>query len=283
MILEDYRTKIREQLSSLYPREEIESLASIIFEFVLNMSKVEVALSRKLSLSKDQLNSLDVVLDRLVASEPIQYITGNTQFYGLELQVNSATLIPRPETEELVEWILAEIEKRAMRLSILDIGTGSGCIAIAIAKNTLKTVVDAVDISLPALETASGNAQNNGTTVTFFQQDILEASSLSKQYDIIVSNPPYVRELEKKEIRNNVLKYEPHTALFVRDNDPLVFYRHIAKLAVDNLRVGGQLFFEINEYLGKETIDILKEIGFNQVELKNDLFGKNRMVMATRN
>lgn len=282
MILEDYRAKIREQLSSLYPPEEIASLANIVFEFVLKMNRVEVALSRKQILSKEQLNALDLVLDRLLASEPIQYITGNTQFYGLELQVNRATLIPRPETEELVEWILAEIANKQSNLSVLDIGTGSGCIAITIAKNALSSKVEAVDVSIQAIETASSNAQDNEVTVTFFQQDILEASSLPKEYDIIVSNPPYVRELEKAEIKDNVLKYEPHVALFVEDNDPLVFYRHIARLAVNNLTTGGQLFFEINEYLGKETVSLLKQLGFNDIELKKDMFGKDRMIRAAR-
>lgn len=282
MILEDYRAKIREQLSSLHPPEEIASLATIVFEFVLNMNRVEIALSRKQILSKEQLNALDLVLDRLLASEPIQYITGNTQFYGLELQVNRATLIPRPETEELVEWILSEIANKQSNLSVLDIGTGSGCIAIAIAKNALSSKVEAVDVSIQAIETASSNAQNNEVTVTFFQQDILEASSLPKEYDIIVSNPPYVRELEKAEIKDNVLKYEPHVALFVEDKDPLVFYRHIARLAVNNLTATGQLFFEINEYLGKETVSLLKQLGFNDIELKKDMFGKDRMIRAAR-
>ena len=215
-------------------------------------------------------------------SEPIQYITGSTEFYGLELQVNRATLIPRPETEELVAWILAETPKDKLSSRILDIGTGSGCIAIALAKHLPLAKVEAVDISLPALETAQANAPGNEVSVDFFQQDILQANTLEEKYDIIVSNPPYVRDLEKAEIKNNVLQYEPHSALFVGDETPLVFYKKIAQLAMQHLKPEGMLFFEINEYLGEETVVLVKEIGFTAVEMRKDIFGKDRMLRVMR-
>lgn len=279
MNLEDYREQFKKQLSSLYPKEEVDVISSIALEFVLEMNRVEVALSRKQTLSQEHQIVLDQICVRLLNAEPIQYITGTTEFYGLKLLVNPATLIPRPETEELVEWILASLQAKDV-LQLLDIGTGSGCIPIVLAKHLPKSNIDAVDISLQAIETAQSNAHNNDVAVTFFQQDILTAKMLPKQYDVIVSNPPYVRELEKEEIKGNVLEHEPHSALFVPDDDPLLFYRKIAQLAVDNLTPQGQLFLEINEYLGKETVALVKEIGFKTVELKKDLFGKDRMVRA---
>ncbi len=281
MTLDDYRSHFNKTLATLYPEEEITSISSIVLEHVLGMNRVEVALSRKLQLKPQQINELDAVLERLKRSEPVQYIIGQTEFYGLELQLNRATLIPRPETEELVTWVLEETTKK-QPIEVLDIGTGSGCIAIALAKQLPNARVEAVDISMQAIETAMGNAQNNQTEVTFFRQDILEAESLPRRYDVIASNPPYVRNMEKREIKENVLQHEPHTALFVSDNDPLIFYRKIAKLAVNNLTIGGQLFFEINEYLGEETVMLVKEVGFSKVILKKDLFGKNRMIRAIK-
>jgi len=281
MILEDYRTQFKTQLSALYVREEVDSLVSIAMGHILKMNRVEIALSRKQEITQKQLGELDEVLKRLLASEPIQYITGSTQFYGLELQVNRDTLIPRPETEELVAWVIASTGKTS-GLKILDIGTGSGCIAISLAHNLPNTQVEGVDISLQAIETATSNAKSNDVEVAFFKQDVLSASDFMNEYDVIVSNPPYVRTLEKAEMNANVLKHEPHAALFVTDEDPLVFYRKIATLARQNLKSGGQLFFEINEYLGEETVSLIKEIGFNQVELRKDLFGKDRMVRAIK-
>ncbi len=281
MTLDDYRAHFNKTLAALYPEEEIISIRSIILENVLGLNRVEVALSRKLQLTPQQINELDTVLERLKQSEPVQYIVGQTEFYGLELQVNRATLIPRPETEELVTWVLEETTKK-QPIEILDIGTGSGCIALALAQQLPNARAEAVDILIQAIETAATNAQNNQVEVTFFQQDILEADSLPRRYDVIVSNPPYVRELEKAAIKENVLRHEPHSALFVSDNDPLIFYRKIAQLAVNNLKEGGQLFFEINEYLGEETVMLVKEVGFSNVTLKKDLFGKDRMIRAVK-
>ena len=282
MILEDYRDYFKEQLWDLYPPEEVDAIAGFALQYVLEKNRVEIALSRKQNLTTSQQAQLEGVLKRLLQSEPIQYVIGSTEFYGLELQVNKATLIPRPETEELVEWILSTHSKTDSNIQILDIGTGSGCIAIALAKHLLRAKVEAVDISLQALETAQANAQINEVEVRFFQQDILEAEALEESYDSIVSNPPYVREQEKAEIKNNVLQHEPHQALFVADAKPLIFYKKIAQLAIDSLKPKGSLFFEINEYLGEETVALVKEIGFTKVELRKDLFGKDRMLLAMR-
>ena len=212
---------------------------------------------------------------------------------GLSFKVNENVLIPRPETEELVDWIVSE-EKRIERgkdiriegqkdLKILDIGTGSGCIAIALAKNIPNAQVYAIDVSLEALKVAKMNADKNEVSVTFLEKDILHTENLLDQFDIIVSNPPYVRNLEKHEIKNNVLEHEPHLALFVEDFDALIFYRKIALLATKNLKSGGQLFFEINQYLGMEMIELLTDLSFSNIELRKDIYGNDRMTRAVWN
>jgi len=200
----------------------------------------------------------------------------------LDFEVDSTVLIPRPETEELVEWIIQsqKSEMEVENLKILDIGTGSGCIAISLAKNIPKATVFAIDVSEKALATAQKNATINEVNVTFISKNILETEDLEQQFDVIVSNPPYVRELEKQEIKKNVLDNEPHLALFVEDNDALVFYRKIAELAQRNLSPHGQLFFEINQYLGKEMIDLLEKMGFKNIELRKDIYGNDRMIQG---
>ena len=279
MILEDYRSQFRNQLASLYSQEEAKAITSLAFQFVLKMDRVGISLSRKQELSPSQQEALQEVLERLLEAEPIDYVIGTAPFYGLEFKINKATLIPRPETEELVAWILAEITEKS---KILDIGTGSGCIAVSLAKHLPTATVTAIDVSLGALEIAKSNADCNGVAVHFLEQNILQADSLPVTYDVIVSNPPYVRELEKAEINDNVLKHEPHTALFVADNDPLIFYKKITELALIHLNPGGKLFFEINEYLGVETVALVQDLGFSNVMLKKDAFGKDRMIRAIK-
>lgn len=282
MIVEVYRDHFRDALKELYEPEEIESLCFLTFEHVLKMNRVEVSLSRKQELSPPSIDALNEVLTSLQRTIPIQYIIGKTEFYGMEFQVNPATLIPRPETEELVEWIInSRLNIEDSRLKILDIGTGSGCIAISLAKNLSKATVEAIDISQNALATAYQNASANQVEVTFYDQNILETEELD-EYDIIVSNPPYVRMLEKAEMKENVLNNEPESALYVPDEDPLLFYRKIGFLAFEFLSKDGVLYVEINEYLGEETVGLLKIIGFSQVELKKDMFGKDRMIKAMR-
>jgi len=284
MNIDDFRILFRKQLSGQVEPEEVENLCFITLQHVLGMSRVEISLSRKQKLSNTQSKALTEILSRLEKSEPIQYITGSTEFYGLEFKVNPATLIPRPETEELVEWMITsigEIESNST-LNILDIGTGSGCIAISIAKNLKSSKVSAIDISSEALKTASQNAMSNQVDIAFIEKDILQTKKLESYYDIIVSNPPYVRDLEKAEMRANVLNNEPESALFVPDEDPLLFYRKIGDLAFKNLQDSGMLFFEINEYLGEETVTLLKKIGFKDVILRKDMFEKDRMIKASK-
>jgi len=220
-----------------------------------------------------------LILEELRNQKPIQHIFGKAYFYGYTFQVNEHTLIPRPETEELVEWILASVPAD-QPIRILDIGTGSGCIGLTLAKELPQSQVTLLDISAEALQVAQKNATNLGVHVHFVQQDILALPRLTTAFDVIVSNPPYIRQLEKVEIKKNVMDYEPHTALFVADQDPLIFYRKIAELAFDNLELGGQLFYEINQYLGQEMVELLTSIGFKNTELRRDLLQNDRMTKS---
>ncbi len=267
-------------LAGEYSREEIGSFFSILIEDFLGLSRLDLALDRERELSKAEEEKLNVALQRLRQHEPIQYITGNTEFYGLSFSVSRDVLIPRPETEELVEWILEDCNHQE-QLNILDIGTGSGCIAISLAKNLPNAKVTAFDISGDAIKVAQGNAVLNEVEVEFFKKDILAVDFLPEKFDIIVSNPPYVRELEKKDMQRNVLEHEPDTALYVKDEDPLLFYRKITDLAAQNLVPKGKLYFEINQYLGKETEALLTEKNF-QTRLKKDIFGVDRMLRGIK-
>ena len=266
-------------------------------EEYLDKKRIDITLNPDCSIDHSKLKNLNSALKRLKQEEPIQYITGNTEFYGHPFFVDKNTLIPRPETEELVEWIITEVGKlqslKVSRpngnvtskvvekpISVLDIGTGTGCIPISLAKELNNIKISAIDVSTKALHIAKQNAQLNKVDINFMEIDILKATALPKKYNIIISNPPYVRELEKKEIKNNVLENEPHLALFVTDENPLLFYNKIVDLAKNNLTENGLLFFEINQYLGVETIALLKEKGFKNIQLRKDLFGNNRMILA---
>jgi release factor glutamine methyltransferase len=265
-------------LSGIYPSEEIQSFFNILSEKYLNLSRIEIALNPEKEISKENTEKFQAALLRLKNYEPIQYIIGETEFYGFPFKVNKHTLIPRPETEELVEWILSNSEFRIQNSEFLDIGTGSGCIAISLAKNLPNAQISALDISEEALKVAQQNSELNKVKVDFIQTDILKTKTLQKKYDVIVSNPPYVRELEKKQMQQNVLKYEPDSALYVKDKDPLLFYRVISQLAKNHLKANGKLFFEINEYLADELTELLKSEGFQNIEIKKDIFGKDRML-----
>ncbi|TDQ25617.1 peptide chain release factor N(5)-glutamine methyltransferase [Tenacibaculum caenipelagi] len=282
MQLKQYRVYFTKQLENTYPQTEIDTFFFLVIEEYLSLQRIDLVLQPTFEIPSDKIKLLDEVLVRLQKEEPIQYILGKTEFYGLPFYVNSNTLIPRPETEELVEWIIKEIEviDRKKLLSILDIGTGTGCIPISLKKYLPSANVSAIDVSEEALRVAKQNAVLNNVEVSFIHLDILQTENLSEQFDVIVSNPPYVRELEKVEIKNNVLKNEPHLALFVEDNNPLLFYKKIADLAKKQLTKNGVLFFEINQYLGKETVEMLKGKGFTKIELRKDLFGNDRMIKA---
>ncbi len=292
MLLKQYKSHFFDALKNIQDEQEIESFFFILTEYLHNLKRVDVALNPNFELSDAAIEKWNSILTELKLEKPIQYITGEAWFYGLQFEVNENTLIPRPETEELVEWILnSPITQHQTPITILDIGTGSGCIPISLKSNVPQANVSAIDVSEQALEVAKRNAALNKVTINFIQANILEVQDLSKLpssmshhpsfYNIIVSNPPYVRNLEKQEIKKNVLDYEPHLALFVEDTDVLLFYRKIAQLALKNLTPNGLLFFEINQYLGKETVELLQNLGFKNIELKKDIYGNDRMVKCS--
>ena len=283
MKIKEYRTQFIQELSSIYDAGEAESFFYLILEEKNQLKRIDLALNPDLTFSNEKIQLWNSILDSLKKEIPIQYLLGKTSFYGLDFEVNPAVLIPRPETEELVEWIIKSQKSKveSQKIKILDIGTGSGCIAISLAKNIPNAQVFAIDVSEKALATAQKNANINDVSVTFIEKNILETNDLKQQFDIIVSNPPYVRELEKQEIKKNVLDNEPHLALFVEDNDALVFYKKIAELAQKNLLPNGQLFFEINQYLGKEMLELLEKMNFNNIELRKDIYGNDRMIKGT--
>lgn len=281
MRLTEIHKIFHKELDAHYGSDEVSSLFFMLTEHYFGISRLGLALDNSLQISKEEETKLFSALSRLVDNEPIQYIVGSAHFFGLDFEVNEYSLIPRPETEELVQWIIDDYQNLEQEIRILDIGTGSGCIAISLAKNLPKSVVSAIDVQEEATEIASKNASINKVLVNFIQADILALESLEK-YDVIVSNPPYVRELEKKLMQENVLQFEPDKALFVSDDDPLIFYKKIAELAFNSLSAQGKLYFEINEYLSEETKEVCEAAGFTKVTIKNDIFGKPRMIKAIR-
>ncbi len=281
MQLNKFKEVFHKSLSNLYPFTEINSFFFLLIDEYLGFQKIDTVLKPNYIINEKKLSLLKSATERLKKEEPIQYIIGKTEFYGLSFLVDENTLIPRPETEELVEWIIHEVNKKNLNtknISILDIGTGTGCIPISLAKNVSFANISAIDVSKNALKIAKKNALKNNVAINFEEIDILQTEKLSTKYDIIISNPPYIRELEKKEIQNNVLENEPHLALFVSNEDPLIFYNKIAGLAINHLTENGLLFFEINQYLASKTIDLLKEKGFTSIELKKDFSGNDRMI-----
>jgi len=280
MTLLSFKQKLYSTLKSHYPATEIDSFFRLILEDVLQLSKIDFALAPQQKIVADKILVVENIIKGLKNKQPIQYLIGFTEFMNLKLEVNKNVLIPRPETEELIYWIVEDTNIQPV-LDVLDIGTGTGCIPIALAKSLNKANVSSIDVSEKAIETATRNAKSNHASVNFIHQDILNTQNLPQQYDIIVSNPPYVRNLEKIEIQKNVLDYEPHLALFVTDDDPLLFYRKIAQLALTALKPKGVLYFEINQYLGTETVSLLKQIGFKNSILKKDIFGNDRMIKAS--
>jgi release factor glutamine methyltransferase len=280
MLLKEYKQQFAAALRSIFDDMEIESFFYITLEAFHDMKRIDLALNPNFELDSTQLLQWETVLAQLKEQKPIQYILGETEFYGLPFYVNEHTLIPRPETEELVDWILSnnQINESSHSIRILDIGTGSGCIAISLAKNIPQAKVFAIDVSEKALAVAKRNAIRNTVEITLQSISILAVEDLMEKFDIIVSNPPYVRHLEKQEIHKNVLDYEPHLALFVADDDALIFYQKITALASKHLTEYGQLYFEINQYLGKEMISLLEQHHFKNIELKKDIYGNDRMV-----
>ena len=270
-----------QQLKEIYIENEIDSLFFIALEYVTSISKIEYILQKEEEISEEKLIELKFILEELTKNNPIQYITKNAYFYGLNFYVNEKVLIPRQETNELVDWVLMSVT-HSKPIKILDIGTGSGCIAITLKKNLPLSEVFAIDISNEAIQIAQKNANNNEVEINFLQKNILEINDLQKKFDIIISNPPYVRELEKLEMAPNVLDNEPHLALFVPDNNPLLFYEKITEIALKNLTEDGMLFFEINQYLSAETKKMIENKGFKNVTLRKDLQENYRMILAKK-
>ena len=292
MTIKQYREHFNESLKLLYPTSEIDSFFFLILEEYMDLKRIDVVLKSDFYLDKKSLNLMQIATKQLEQEIPIQYIIGKTEFFGLPFNINKEVLIPRPETEELVEQVLKEVSLTKIcrttsdettnekQLKILDIGTGSGCIAISLKKQLPSSKISAMDVSDKALQIAKKNADLNKVDINFIHLDILKTNNLDQLYDVIVSNPPYVRELEKKEMKNNVLNNEPHLALFVDNKNPLLFYNKIAELAENFLTKNGQIHFEINQYLGKETIKLLAEKGFKNIQLKKDIFANDRIISA---
>lgn len=281
MKLKDIQKRFHVELHTFFSKEEIDSVFYLLIDAFYKVSRLQLAMDLGITVEddKDILNALEL----LKQEKPIQYIIGETEFYGFPFVVNEHVLIPRPETEELVEWIV-RFSSKTSEINILDIGTGSGCIAVSLAKHFPNAKTYALDVSEKAIETAKHNAKLNNVEVTFFEADILKTRAIEDlKFDIIVSNPPYVRDQEKPMMKPNVLDHEPHLALFVRDHDALQFYKAITQFALNNLVENGSLFFEINEYLGKDMIDLLVSSHFSDIELKQDIFKKDRMIKGVKN
>ena len=271
--------QINDYLSCSYTAGEISALTRIIATELLGVSQMAFYLKDDITLTAEQQTLFDNAIERLKKQEPIQYILGYSDFCGLRFKVTPATLIPRPETSELVEWIASEANGNG---SILDIGTGSGCIAVSLAHKLPQSKVTAWDISPDALAVATENSKANGCAVEFEEIDILAYKPTGELFDIIVSNPPYIKENEKVARHSNVLDWEPHTALFVPDNDPLLFYRTIAEKGMQILKPAGRLYFEINRAHGKETMEMLAALGYTDIELRKDFAENDRMIRAVK-
>ena len=278
--------KFIDGLSTIYGFEEARSLSWLSISFVCKLERAKYLSIKQEEINSDDAEQLFKIHEQLIQGKPLQYILGETVFYDLTFQVNPSVLIPRPETEELVDWALITsriINGETEVLKLLDIGTGSGCIAISIKKYIPLADITAIDISEAALNTARQNADLNQIEINFIQDDIFKPTNLeliNSKYDLILSNPPYVTEAEKDQMLDNVLNHEPHNALFVPNHDPLVFYRAITDFALNHLKINGFLFLELNEKFSKETINLLREKGFKEIELRQDMGGKDRMIRA---
>lgn len=279
--MKQYR-EIIQRLAAVYPVGEAKALARWVMEERFGLSLTDLMTDKDNNLSSHQLQELGNITERLLHKEPIQYILGHTMFCGLVIDVQPGVLIPRPETEELVEWICQDFDEQVRPSThVLDVGTGSGCIALALAHRGFHQ--EAWDISDDALRIARNNASRLGVDVRFEKKDILQTEvGSSDAFNVIVSNPPYICQREAQDMDDNVLQHEPHLALFVPDDDPLLFYRHIAQFATVHLQSGGKLYFEINRSYGLEISQLLTGVGFVNVELRQDQFGNTRMVRATK-
>lgn len=276
--MQNPKSFIQHELKGLYSPSEINSLTRLILEKEFGMSFSDILACKFNNLSDAEAQKLGEIVSKLKKMEPIQYVLGEAEFFDLPFYVSPSVLVPRPETEELVQWILETAKNQPIK--ILDIGTGSGCIAVTLAKKMPSAEVHAWDISKDALQIARKNAERNGVEVIFSEKDMLQPLVSDEKLDIIVSNPPYVTDSEKAEMEENVLNFEPHVALFVPDDNALIFYEKIASFASENLNAGGKLFFEINQAKGEAVVGLLKEKEFKNIELRKDISGNERMIMA---
>lgn len=273
--------QISKNLTSLYGQREAESLAVIIIEYFFEMGRTQILMDVPFTgMDEEILGNLNECIERLKAQEPIQHILGETEFYGLPFYVSPDVLIPRPETEELVNWVIEECKNK--ELTVLDIGTGSGCIPVVLKKEQPQFNVFGLDVSSEALTVANDNAELNQVDIKLMEHDILSDDIPEVNVDVIVSNPPYITLDEKQDMKKNVLEFDPSLALFVTNEDPLVFYRVIGSLGLEILSDSGKLFFEINENFGNETVELLKSLGYKEVILKKDLNDKDRMILALK-
>lgn len=274
--------EIGRSLDSLYINEELTAIIRAICCDILGISTTSYYLKEEITLTQEQHRRLSDTISRLKRGEPLQYIEGRAPFCGMDFLVTPATLIPRPETAELVDWIVQDYSTQ--KANILDLGTGSGCIAIALSKRLSEAIVEACDISDEALTVAKENGKRNEVKVSFFHHDMLDLSTpLPHPYDILVSNPPYIKQSEASGMEEHVTQWEPHTALFVPDEDPLRFYRAIAEIGMtDILRPGGHIYVEINQALGAETVALFESYGYKEVTLRKDIYGNYRMIKCLK-
>ena len=275
-----FYTHIRQELSGYYADSETSAMAKWILTEVFNFSPLDLYAGKDMNFSSEMQSRVEDILERLKRYEPLQYILGETSFDGLSFVVTPAVLIPRPETVELVDWIVTDHPQKGVK--VLDIGTGSGCIPISLAKRLQEPLVSAWDISPDALAVAQQNAVKNAVKVDYSRVDALGTDIPDIQVDVLVSNPPYIGVSEKKNMEQNVLDWEPELALFVPDDDPLLFYRHIADIGCKILSENGILYYEINQLYGPETVQLLVDKGYKKVELRKDLSGNDRMIKALR-
>jgi len=286
MTFNEARTVLTKELKNVYDSDELNNIADLVIEHITSLPRIEQVKDRKSYLTCEQLESIDSITERLKKNEPVQYVLGEAWFAGMKFKVNKNVLIPRPETEELVDWIVNENQKSKVKSqNIIDIGTGSGCIPITIKKKIREANVSAIDVCSEALFTAIENATELEAEVDFKLLDFLDESKWNEldQYDIIVSNPPYIKQSEIQTIHERVKDFEPHRALFVPDNDALLFYQKLSDFARTHLFPGGSLFVEINEALGKDVADLFSEKGFTSIELRKDMQGRDRMIKAYKN